>query len=199
MSNTAQRTTQIRRSIELLTQVTQNAQLRDQSATIEAQRQFQTLRDEMAHSEHPAMVLLASVAERMCGQIYRDEQLSGEEMKKFVIEIAEHITKELAIKREVKPALGGASLSMTSSEMKLALRDGQRLGELLVKMTMLTDEQVQEALHVQRATGQRLGEALLQLRLLTPDMLESALRVQKTKRVSGSKADAWSKYKGPAA
>jgi hypothetical protein len=89
---------------------------------------------------------------------------------------------------------------MSAGELRLALRDGQRLGELLVNMTMLTPEQVEEAVKVQRATGQRLGEALLQMRLLTPDMLESALRVQKTKRASGARTqDDWSMYKGPAA
>ena len=90
------------------------------------------------------------------------------------------------------------TLKMSPSEVRLALRDGQRLGELLVSMTMLTPAQVEEAVLVQRATGQRLGEALLQMRLLTPDMLESALRVQKTKRATpAARADHWTPHTRP--
>jgi len=197
MSYTPQRNTEIRRSIELLTKVTQNDQLKEPASMNEAQRQFQSLRDEMSKTEHPALVLLASIGERLAGHMYNDATLTGDDMRKFVTEIAEHITKDIAFQADPKPPAGKVTLKATA-DLRLSVRDGQRLGELLVQMTMLTTEQVEEAVRVQRATGQRLGEALLQLRLLTPDMLESALRVQKTKRAAAAKGDNWSTHKpGP--
>lgn len=195
MSNTPNRKTEIRRSIELLTQVTRRDQLKDHASMIEAQRQFQTLRDEMSQDQQPALVLLASIGERLAGHMYKDSPLTTEELRRLVTEIAEHISKEVVFRDEPKPPMAKTNLKMTVKEVRLALIDGQRLGELLVKMTMLTQEQVEEAVKVQRATGQRLGEALLQMRMLTPDMLESALRVQKTKRGQAAKADNWSMYK----
>jgi hypothetical protein len=140
-------------------------------------------------------MLLASLGERLAGQLYKAGELSGEALGSIVGEIAEHLAKDLAFREDPKGAMSRTQLKMSMGEVRLALRDGQRLGELLVKMTMLTPEQVEEAVKVQRSSGQRLGEALLQMRLLTPDMLESALRVQKTKRGAASKTDNWSTHR----
>jgi hypothetical protein len=195
MHSPQQRKTEIRRSIELLTQVTQADKLRDNASMIEAQRQFQNLRDELSTSDQSALMLLASLGERLAGQLYKAGELSGEALGSIVGEIAEHLAKDLAFREDPKGAMSRTQLKMSMGEVRLALRDGQRLGELLVKMTMLTPEQVEEAVKVQRSSGQRLGEALLQMRLLTPDMLESALRVQKTKRGAASKTDNWSTHR----
>ncbi|HUR27302.1 MAG TPA: hypothetical protein VM509_03895 [Planctomycetota bacterium] len=196
MSHSAQRKTEIRRSIELLTQVTQHGKLQDHSAMIEAQRQFQVLRDAMSHTEDPALVLLASLGERLTGHMYKGTSCTVDQLREIVTEIAEHISTEITFREQGRGSNNLRKLQLTMSEVRLALRDGQRLGELLVNMTMLTREQVEEAVEVQRRTGQRLGEALLQMRLLTPDMLESALRVQKTKRTkSGKTEDHWSPHR----
>jgi len=190
-----QRKTEIRRSIELLTQATQNDRLTDSASMIEAQRQFQTLRDELSLSDQPALVLLASLGERLAGHMSRDGELSFDGMAKLVTEIAEHIAKDLAFRDDGRDKASKTNLRLAKGDPRLSLRDGQRLGELLVRMTMLSAQQVEEAVRVQHSTGQRLGEALLQLRLLTPDMLESVLRVQKTKRGMASKDDNWSTHK----
>jgi len=193
MAHTPQRKTEIRRSIELLNQVTQRDNLKDHASMIEAQRQFQALRDHMSHTDNPALVLLASLGERITGFMYKDKQVTTGDLRKIAVELAEHVTKEIGLRDESKTAVRFRKLKLSSEEVRLALRDGQRLGELLVNMTMLTPQQVEEAVKVQRATGQRLGEALLQMRLVTPDMLESALRVQRTKRAS--KGDEWSLHR----
>ncbi|MBK8180526.1 MAG: hypothetical protein IPK67_16855 [Planctomycetes bacterium] len=199
MVYTSKQKTEIRRAVELLTQVTSKNSAMDHSSMIEAQRQFQTLRDEMAHSDQSSVVLLASLGERLAGSAYKGEAMNEEVLRSLVIEIAEHVSKEVVFRDEPKPPMAKTNLKMKVSDLKLALRDGQRLGELLVRMTMLTPEQVEGAVKVQQKTGQRLGEALLQMRLLTPDMLESALRVQRTKRGASAERDNWSAYKGPAA
>jgi hypothetical protein len=199
MVYTSKQKTEIRRAVELLTQVTSKNSAMDHSSMIEAQRQFQTLRDEMAHSDQSSVVLLASLGERLAGFAYKGESMNEEALRNLVIEIAEHVSKEVVFRDEPRPPMAKTNLKMKVSDLKLALRDGQRLGELLVRMTMLTPEQVEGAVKVQQKTGQRLGEALLQMRLLTPDMLESALRVQRTKRGASAERDNWSAYKGPAA
>ncbi|MEO6708648.1 MAG: hypothetical protein ABIP42_03675, partial [Planctomycetota bacterium] len=189
MQRLPQSKTQIRRSIDLLTQVIQRDQLKDPASMVEAQHQFQALRDEVAQTESPSIVLLASLGERLTGHMYKDSRIGIEDLRSLITEIAEHIAKQVSFDAEPKAPLSKTGLKMSVGEMRLALRDGQRLGELLIRMTMLSPAQVEEAVLVQRATGQRLGEALLQMRLLTPDMLESALRVQKTKRSNPATSD----------
>lgn len=43
----------------------------------------------------------------------------------------------------------------------------KRLGEWLVQMGLITPQQLQEALEIQRTTGKRLGETLIELGYLT--------------------------------
>lgn len=194
MHSMPQRKTEIRRAIELLSQVTKGDNLRDNASMLEAQRQFQNLRDEFSQGDQSSMVLLASIGERLSGHLFKEGSAPNAAVRAMVVEIAEHLAKDFAFRSESK-ALKQTNLKLSVGDVRLSLKDGQRLGELLVKMTMLSPEQVEEAVKVQRATGQRLGEALLQMKLLTPEMLESALRVQKTKRTSSARTDNWSTHR----
>jgi hypothetical protein len=81
------------------------------------------------------------------------------------------------------------SVNDEKNAARLNLCDGQRLGELLITMSMLKPAQVQEALEVQKRRGLKLGDALVEMKILTREMVQSALRVQKQRRTNG--ADAW--------
>lgn len=199
MQYTSQQKSDARAAIQKLNQLVGHDRFSGPSSAQEAQRQFQTLRDCLAHGDKASLVLLSSLAERLTGLMSEGEPLTGDDLRAMAVEITEHLCKEAAFVEDTRTTTQKPSLQMKVGELKLALRDGQRLGELLIKMAMLTPEQVESALKVQQSSGQRLGEALLQMRLLTPDMLESALRVQRTKRGNTAGRDAWGAFKGPAA
>ncbi|MFG3757392.1 hypothetical protein ACGE32_34155, partial [Klebsiella pneumoniae] len=71
-----------------------------------------------------------------------------------------------------------------------------KLGETLVKWEVLTQEQLDAALAIQRQSGHRLGQVLVEQGLVTPDTLADALaeqvdlpRVSLTNVVLGALAD----------
>jgi type IV pilus assembly protein PilB len=54
----------------------------------------------------------------------------------------------------------------------------KKLGEMLVDAGVLTLEQLQEALEMQRETGKRLGEVVVELQMTTEDEVQSVLATQ---------------------
>ncbi len=57
----------------------------------------------------------------------------------------------------------------------MAVRTHLRLGDILVKEGLLKDEQLKEAISLQKTTGKRLGEALIALKLVTEEQLAEVL------------------------
>jgi len=71
------------------------------------------------------------------------------------------------------------------SELKLELRErsqGQRMGEIMLDQGILTHEQLDYALRMQRAAGLRLGEALIQLGYSSREQVRQALLLQEKMR-----------------
>jgi hypothetical protein len=64
----------------------------------------------------------------------------------------------------------------------LKLVDSQRLGELLVTLSMLKSEDVEAALKLQKMSGMLLGEALVEQGKVTKESIQAALRFQSTRR-----------------
>jgi len=60
------------------------------------------------------------------------------------------------------------------------------LGEILVGQGHLTQEELDRALRLQRATGTRLGETLVDMRRISRQQLEQALRLQAGRRKRGA-------------
>src|SRR3990167_7934536 len=58
------------------------------------------------------------------------------------------------------------------------LKTTEKIGELLMKSGLLSDEQLAKALQVQRGTRKRLGEVLVELGLVTEADIASALSKQ---------------------
>ena len=54
----------------------------------------------------------------------------------------------------------------------------QKLGEILLKHTSLTEQQLEEALTIQREKGGKLGDILINRAYLTPEQIQKALSVQ---------------------
>jgi type IV pilus assembly protein PilB len=87
-----------------------------------------------------------------------------------------------AIVRRAKLAVD-ATTSEPRSELSTA---APRLGEMLVERDLITPQQLDETLELQRATGRgtagvpRLGQMLIERDLITPQQLEAALDLQRT-------------------
>ncbi len=57
----------------------------------------------------------------------------------------------------------------------MAVRTHLRLGDILVKEGLLSDDQLKEAIHLQKTSGKRLGEALVSLKVVTEEQLADVL------------------------
>lgn len=57
----------------------------------------------------------------------------------------------------------------------MAVRTHLRLGDILVKEGLLKDEQLKEAINLQKTTGKRLGEALVFMKVVTEEQLAEVL------------------------
>ena len=60
----------------------------------------------------------------------------------------------------------------------MAVRTHLRLGDILVKEGLLNDAQLKEAINLQKTTGKRLGEALVSMRVVTEEQLAEVLARQ---------------------
>ncbi len=64
--------------------------------------------------------------------------------------------------------------------MSTATTKQNSLGSILVGAGMITIEELNEALEVQKTTSQKLGEVLLSLNMITMEELQIALDFQET-------------------
>src|SRR5215210_9212425 len=53
-----------------------------------------------------------------------------------------------------------------------------KMGSVLLSMDLITEEQLEEALEIQKTDGRRLGKILVSLGYLTPDNLALALAIR---------------------
>jgi len=67
----------------------------------------------------------------------------------------------------------------TSTELvKQALKGEAKIGQILISQTSLTEDQLREALAIQKEKGGRLGEILIQKKFLQPNEILTALGIQ---------------------
>ncbi len=52
------------------------------------------------------------------------------------------------------------------------------LGQVLMESGMITIDELNEALEIQKSSGQRLGDILINLNMITPEELQMALEFQ---------------------
>ena len=61
-----------------------------------------------------------------------------------------------------------------------------KLGQLLVRQKLITEDQLASAIELQRKTGQRLGDIFAELNLITQEHIENALRKQRRLRMAAA-------------
>ena len=57
-------------------------------------------------------------------------------------------------------------------------RERMRLGDILVKQHVITEEQLKQALDLQKGTGKKIGEVMVDSGIITDDMIVNALHMQ---------------------
>ncbi len=57
-------------------------------------------------------------------------------------------------------------------------RERMRLGDILIKQNVLTEEQLKKALEMQKGTGKKIGEVLVDSGMITEEMIVRALQMQ---------------------
>ena len=64
-------------------------------------------------------------------------------------------------------------------QMRLAVGKGLKIGEILIDMGLLTNTQLEEFLHEQKASKQKkLGEIIVEAGIITKDQLDTAIDEQ---------------------
>ena len=94
----------------------------------------------------------------------------------------EKMRREAAGEKAASPSAPLPAFHPVRKDLKLV--SDMLIGDLLVRMGKITQQQLEAGLRAQRATGVRIGEALVQLKATTWADVEEALRVQTERRVS---------------
>lgn len=131
---------------------------------------------------------MASVAARMTELVHEHGELGPDQVHELVTTLVSAVASTLGVQLELKHATTPASQT-PSERTQLRMVSSRKLGEILVQMSLLTPQQVEQALSHQRMTGCRLGEALIEMRILSKTAIEGALRVQGVRRASNN--DPW--------
>lgn len=149
---------------------------------------------------------LCSLAERLVELIERHGHISGRQALSIVVEIVSQVAgsmsselqaaaSDAAAAAAAKPAAasesrqeagseGGATSVLNSTRVGLRLMDQRKLGEILVSLSMLNQEQVERTLKYQKSNGKRFGESLVELGYINKAALEAALRMQRKQKDS---------------
>lgn len=155
----------------------------------------------LERTERGDLRAVCASAMRMCEHVIRRTPAKPEEIVSWVQSLAHVFEGAAHAGSATAPAIGKPQVrepekaialppeSSTAINKKLTLVDGQRLGEILVRMSYLHHKDVQKALDMQRSKGMRLGDAMVELKLLSREELDAALRVQKQRRNRNS--DPW--------
>ena len=151
---------------------------------------------------------LCGVAERIVTLIERHGHISGRQALSLVVEILGQISAILTEQVEadpsevVQPAMPAEaekaaraepenkSVTGEASRLGLRLMDNRKLGEILVSLSMLKQNQVERALKHQKANGKRFGETLIELGFINKAAIDSALRIQR-KNHDDKHVDPW--------
>lgn len=151
---------------------------------------------------------LCSLAERLVELIERHGHIGGRQALSLVVdilaEVAESMSSELqaaasdAAPTRAAPAAAGEKVpgearpvrSLGDTRVGLRLMDQRKLGEILVSLSMLSQEQVERALKHQKSNGKRFGEALLELGFINKASLDATLRMQR-KQKDGRSVAPW--------
>jgi hypothetical protein len=180
----------------------------DTSDLCQILREVGALRGNLRADQAEVEDYLCGVAERLVELIERHGHISGRQALSLVVEILSQVADSMST--ELQAAASDASTSRTApaaaqlptsgaaqpsraigdTRVGLRLMDQRKLGEILVSLSMLSQEQVERALKHQKSNGKRFGESLVELGYINKAALEATLRMQR-KQKDGRSASPW--------
>jgi hypothetical protein len=167
-----------------------NAQ--NSAQTLDLVKQLKELEVCIDHSNSVSQRPLCTLAGKIADHLVKNEPASRDDLLEWTRNLLAFVGQSIGVKAdaEAAPSREGTNfLSATGIHSQLSLVDGQRLGEILVRMSYLESSEVARALELQRKNGGKLGAALVELDLLSQEELDAALRVQAQRR--NRKVDPW--------
>jgi len=137
---------------------------------------------------------LCGLASQLVDLVERHGQVSGRHALMLVTDILTQVIEALGGEVTAEERGPGQQLPSPAGPQQpslgLRLMDQNRLGEILVSLSMLTQEQLERTLRHQKALGRRFGETLVDLGYLNKAAVDSALRMQR--RYQGARSlDPW--------
>jgi hypothetical protein len=161
----------------------------DAHATRGLKKKFGKLQNTLDKESTPYLADFCGVAARLVEELSVSGLVGPKETMDIVGEIVATVREALGMARQEVRIEG----STAPQGVPLRLIEGQRIGELLVTLSMLTPDDVERALRLQRMNGLLLGEALVEQGVLTREAVQAAVRLQTSRRQreGGSPVDPW--------
>ncbi len=162
----------------------------DVSATRTLKQKLGELQNTLEKENAPFAAEFSCVAARLVDELAISGLVGPKETMAIVGDIVTSVRGALGMSPDEVALTGGSA----GTSEALRLIDGQRLGELLITLSMLSPEHVERALRLQKLNGLLLGEALVEQGVLTKDSIQAALRLQDARRRregGGDDFDAW--------
>jgi hypothetical protein len=148
----------------------------DVHAMHDLKRKLGELRNTLERESSPLLGEVAGIAVRLVEELGRSGLVGPKESIDVVGEVLGILRGSLGV------AVEEPERTAQPSGEALRLIDGQRLGHLLVTLSMLTPEHVERALRSQKMNGLLLGEALVEQGVLSKESIQAALRLQRARR-----------------
>ena len=148
----------------------------DVRAMHDLKRKLGELRNTLERESAPLLGEVAGIAVRLVEELGASGLVGPKESMDIVGEVVGILCASLGLaveERESPPQAPGETLRLI---------EGQRLGELLVTLSMLTPEDVERALRSQKMNGLLLGEALVEQGVVSKEAVQAALRLQRATR-----------------
>ena len=139
-------------------------------------RKFGELRNTLERESSPLLGEVAGIGVRLVEELGRSGLVGPKEAMDIAGEVLAILCGSLGL------AVEEVESGPQAPGEALRLIDGQRLGQLLVTLSMLTPDHVERALRSQKMNGLLLGEALVEQGVLSKESIQAALRLQRARR-----------------
>ena len=160
----------------------------DVAQTTELVQRLGSLRTTLEKEKSGPLAEVCGVALQMVDLLSRNGLVGPKESMDVVEEIVGVVRGGLGLPRQEERSKAPSK----RDGPQLKLMDSQRLGELLVTLSMLKSEDVEKALKLQKMSGgMLLGEALVEHGVVTKESIQAALRLQSTRRRKEKKPPSW--------
>jgi hypothetical protein len=161
-------------------------------------RQLEDLRISLRSEGADLEEALCGLADRVLELVGRHGHIGGRQALDLILEIVEQVRtavggepdEDVSAVPEALDEEDPLAVLRGGSTLGLRLIDQRRLGEILVSLSMLTQEQVERALRHQKVSGRRFGETLVELGFLSEAAVDTALRLQ-MRRAAGGPPEPW--------